>query len=152
MSDPRDTHSRFRGTTFGTVDRFAFITSEIHPLAVQPFSAPPSSTNIFAMTSRAVFTSAHDQLGRLFLGCNIRNNKRRWCVPFAHRRTSEERLRRDVILIPLYTHIIHVMYNNDRSRGTRGPRPTTIKKKNRCALRRTNPKVYYIIYYFVHIL
>lgn len=151
MSDPRDTHSCFRGTTFGTVDRVAFITRKIHPLAVHPFSAPPSSTNIFAMTSRAVFTSAHDQLGRLFLGCNIRNNKGRWCVPFAHRRTSAERLRRDIILISLYTHI-HVMYNNNRARGTRGPRPTTIKKKNRCALRRTNPKVYYIIYYFVHIL
>jgi len=53
-------------------------TREIHPPAVHPFSAPPSSANIFAMTSRAVFASARDQLRRLFLiGCDIRNNKRR---------------------------------------------------------------------------
>jgi len=30
-------------------------------------------------------------------------------------------------LILLYIYI-HVMYNNNRARGTRGPRPTTIKK------------------------
>jgi len=55
------------------------------------------------------------------------------------------------ILILLYIYI-HVMYNNNRARGTRGPRPTTIKKKPLCTAKAEPESVLHHILFCTHFI